>query len=131
MVFLSCEKQVNTSFYWNNSTYCFNTEVYSSTSSSSSHDMHRYVKYLDRPPYPGQVEESCRIEQISLILRERPSIYPKTASCEEIRNELLCGFKFNWLHVSCQCDGPNNCYLDDANKIQCDNCMYVRRRMHA
>ncbi|KAG6671336.1 hypothetical protein I3843_Q000700 [Carya illinoinensis] len=70
MVFLSCEKQVNTSFYWNNSTYCFNTEVYSSTSSSSSHDMHRYVKYLDRLPYPGQVEESCRIEQISLISRE-------------------------------------------------------------
>ncbi|XP_042978657.1 uncharacterized protein LOC122309297 isoform X1 [Carya illinoinensis] len=32
--------------------------------------MHRYVKYLDRLPYPGQVEESCRIEQISLISRE-------------------------------------------------------------
>ncbi|KAG6635663.1 LEAF RUST 10 DISEASE-RESISTANCE LOCUS RECEPTOR-LIKE PROTEIN KINASE-like 2.3 [Carya illinoinensis] len=89
MVFLSCEKQVNSPSYWNvSSTNCFTNGVYSSNSTSSS-QMHRYVAY-DLTLYPEEVEESCRIEQISLIISTEALQY-------------------------------TNCYLDDANKIQCFN----------
>ncbi|XP_040988505.1 rust resistance kinase Lr10-like [Juglans microcarpa x Juglans regia] len=119
MAFLSCEKQVNSS-YFNIPTNCSKKGVYSSKYSSSSSQMHRYVAY-DLSPYPEEVEESCRLEIISLISREAHRYTKAGPSCEEIHNELLYGFSLHWFRVYCECDA-GYCYPDDyANKIQCRN----------
>ncbi|XP_035543190.1 uncharacterized protein LOC109001065 isoform X2 [Juglans regia] len=131
IAFLSCEKQVINSEYsdLNIPTNCSEKGVYSSKYSSSSSQMHRYVAY-DLTPLPEEVEESCRLDIISLISLEADGYteaahrYKKAApSCEEIHNELLYGFMLYWFQVYCKCDaGPTDCYLDEyASKIQCWN----------
>ncbi|XP_035543188.1 LEAF RUST 10 DISEASE-RESISTANCE LOCUS RECEPTOR-LIKE PROTEIN KINASE-like 2.8 [Juglans regia] len=118
MAFLSCEKQViNSKYsYLNIPTNCSKNEVYSSKYSSSSSQMHRYVTYQENIN-PEMVEESCRLELISLISDGYTEAAP---SCEKIHNELLYGFRLYWFRVYCEyCDGCD--YDDDANKIQCWN----------
>ncbi|KAG6687163.1 hypothetical protein I3842_11G056500 [Carya illinoinensis] len=76
-----------------------------------------YVAY-NLTPYPGEIEESCRLELMSGISWEFTHRDTKAPSCEEIHNELLYGFRLDWLQAVCPeyCD---YCYLGEGNKIQC------------
>ncbi|KAG6687164.1 hypothetical protein I3842_11G056500 [Carya illinoinensis] len=78
---------------------------------------HSYVAY-NLTPYPGEIEESCRLELMSGISWEFTHRDTKAPSCEEIHNELLYGFRLDWLQAVCPeyCD---YCYLGEGNKIQC------------
>ncbi|KAG6635657.1 LEAF RUST 10 DISEASE-RESISTANCE LOCUS RECEPTOR-LIKE PROTEIN KINASE-like 2.5 isoform X1 [Carya illinoinensis] len=118
MAILSCEKPVHSPSYLKIATNCFKNGVYSSKySSSSNSEMHSYVAY-NLTPYPGEIEESCRLELMSGISWEFTHRDTKAPSCEEIHNELLYGFRLDWLQAVCPeyCD---YCYLGEGNKIQC------------
>ncbi|XP_035540122.1 LEAF RUST 10 DISEASE-RESISTANCE LOCUS RECEPTOR-LIKE PROTEIN KINASE-like 2.3 [Juglans regia] len=105
MVFLNCEKRVNSSQYLNKST-CFGNRAYASNSSSSQPEAgFRYVIYNQTKA--GVVEDLCQVEHIfptswpsvrNLLPEDSSSI-----SCTDLHNLLLYGFELSWWTPSTYC----------------------------
>lgn len=118
VVFVKCEKPVNSSEYLDIST-CFKDGVDSSNSSSSPSKRYRYVLFLE--PAVGDIEDSCQGEQMSLTSRKDPYEDPEKVSCTDVHDGLEYGFLLSWLRVKCgnSCGRRDTCYLDGANNIRC------------
>lgn len=118
VVFVKCEKPVNSSEYLDIST-CFKDGVDSSNSSSFPSKRYRYVLFLE--PSVGDIEDSCQGEQMSLTSRQGPYEDPEKVSCTDVHDGLEYGFLLSWLRVKCgnSCGRRDTCYLDGANNIRC------------
>nr|XP_023916370.1 LEAF RUST 10 DISEASE-RESISTANCE LOCUS RECEPTOR-LIKE PROTEIN KINASE-like 2.2 [Quercus suber] len=103
LVWMSCEKPVNSPLYLDTSTCNYNDN------SSSRSDSKRYRYVTVGITNASQVEDSCQVEKMSLtswpINNDDPNI-----SCTDVHHELAYGFELSWL--------DSNCYLDDANHVQ-------------
>lgn len=119
VVFVHCEKPVKSELYLNISA-CFDTNgvVYSSNNSKR---YYRYVLFYD--PSFGDIEESCQVQQMSLLAlsdlyleRGRGNI-----SCTDLQELLAFGFKVSWYRVYCgSCTGSRDrCYVDKEKKFHC------------
>ncbi|KAK7858148.1 uncharacterized protein LOC111985843 [Quercus suber] len=118
VVFMSCEKPVNTPFYLDTST-CNENGEYSSNSSISHSKRYKYVTIIGDRIRAKDVEDSCRLEQMVLTFRPRndnPNI-----SCTEVHNELVYGLELSWIQAICDrnCGRGNSCYRNDLNRVQC------------
>ncbi|XP_075648444.1 LEAF RUST 10 DISEASE-RESISTANCE LOCUS RECEPTOR-LIKE PROTEIN KINASE-like 2.3 [Castanea sativa] len=124
MVFMSCERPVNTPFYLDTST-CIDNGDYSSNSSISHSKRYKYVTIDARVM---DVKDSCRLEQ--MVLTSRPGNDHPNISCSEIHNDLVYGFELSWIQVICDryCGG-NSCYRNDLNRVQCDSKIGLGRRL--
>jgi hypothetical protein len=119
VVFLKCEKPVNSPWYFDIS--CLKNGVYSSNSSLSHSKKHTYFLLSS---YTGVVEDLCQVAQVSVSPR-----WPWVAnddlrnniSCTAVRNKLLFGFELSWYRVYCQrlCGENDYCYLDEKNNVTC------------
>ena len=122
MVWMSCEKPVNSPFYLDASTCNIdNGDQYSSNSSISHFKRYRYVK-LGRTN-ATDVVDLCKVEQM-FITRWPGNDDPINISCTDVHNELVYGFELSWLDGIGICEsycGRNYyyCYLDEANHLQC------------
>ena len=118
VVFMSCEKPVNTPFYLDTST-CKENGEYSSNSSISHYKRYKYVTIGTISA--TEVEDSCRLEQ--MVLTSRPGNDHPNISCSEIHNDLVYGFELSWIQVICDsyCGRGNYCYRNDLNRVQCDS----------
>ncbi|KAL4594847.1 hypothetical protein ACB092_12G048600 [Castanea dentata] len=124
MVFMSCERPVNTPFYLDTST-CIDNGDYSSNSSISHSKRYKYVTIDARVM---DVKDSCRLEQ--MVLTSRPGNDHPNISCSEIHNDLVYGFELSWIQVICDsyCGG-NSCYRNDLNRVQCYSKIGLGRRL--
>uniref|UniRef100_A0A7N2KLB1 Protein kinase domain-containing protein n=2 Tax=Quercus lobata TaxID=97700 RepID=A0A7N2KLB1_QUELO len=69
------------------------------------------------------VEDSCKVEQ--MFLTSWPgNDDPINTSCTDAHNELLYGFELSWLQVIF-----NDCYLDDANHVQCEGLHFAAKNL--
>ncbi|KAK4595085.1 hypothetical protein RGQ29_018728 [Quercus rubra] len=114
VVFMSCEKLVNTPFYLDTST-CTDNGEYSSNSSSISHSK-RYKYVSVRTISVKDVKDSCTVEKI--ILTSWPGNDNPNISCTEVHNELVYGFELSWI-CGINCGRDRHCYLFDLNHVQC------------
>ena len=120
VVFMSCEKPVNSPFYLDTST-CNGNGEYTSNSSISHSKRYKYVTTgIIRPK---DVEDSCRLEQ--MVLTSRPRNDNPNISCTEVHNELVYGFELSWFSAICEihCGRGHPCYLDDLNNVRCEGKM--------
>ena len=120
VVFMSCEKPVNTRFYLDTST-CKENGEYSSNSSISHYKRYKYV--TTGTISAMEVEDSCRLEQ--MVLTSRPRNDNPNISCTEVHNELVYGFELSWFSAICEihCGRGHPCYLDDLNNVRCEGKM--------
>ena len=118
MVFMSCEKPVNTPFYLDTST-CTDNGEYSSNSSISHYKRYKYVTIGTISA--TEVEDSCRLEQ--MVLTSRPRNDNPNISCTEVHNELVYGLELSGIQVICDsyCGRGNYCYRNDLNRVQRDS----------
>ncbi|XP_050265761.1 rust resistance kinase Lr10-like isoform X1 [Quercus robur] len=121
VVWMSCEKPVNSPFYLDASTCNIdNGDEYSSNSSISHFKRYRYVK-VGRTN-AADVVDSCKVEQM-FITSWPGNDDPINISCADVHNELVYGFELSWLTGFCKsyCGRWNRgeCYLDDGNNVQC------------
>ena len=118
VVFMSCEKPVNTQFYLDTSTFKENGE-YSSNSSISHYKRYKYVTIGTISA--TEVEDSCRLEQ--MVLTSRPGNDHPNISCTEVHNELVYGLELSGIQVICDsyCGRGNYCYRNDLNRVQRDS----------
>ena len=120
VVFMSCEKPVNSPFYLDTST-CNGNGEYTKNSSISHSKRYKYVTTgIIRPK---DVEDSCRLEQ--MVLTSRPRNDNPNISCTEVHNELVYGFELSWFRDICEiyCGRGDLCNFDDLNNIRCDSKM--------
>jgi hypothetical protein len=107
-VFVNCEKPTISQFYVNISA-CF-------INSSKSY---RYIQV--GTTYPVDVEDTCQVEQISLMTGKQ--FYPENNTfCSDVHNNILVyGFELLWFQAYCgNCTGRHNlCKLDYANNVRC------------
>ncbi|XP_050251046.1 rust resistance kinase Lr10-like [Quercus robur] len=107
LVWMSCEKPVNSPLYLDTSTCNYNDN---SSSISDSKTRYRYVTV--GITNASQVEDSCQVEKMFLtswpINNEDPNI-----SCTDVHHELAYGFELSW--------HGRNCYLDMTNHVRCDD----------
>ncbi|XP_023905300.1 rust resistance kinase Lr10-like isoform X2 [Quercus suber] len=121
VVWMSCEKPVNSPLYLDASTCNIdNGDQYSSNSSISHFKTYRYVKVGRTSAI--YVEDSCKVEQ--MFLTSWPgNDDPINISCADVHNELVYGFELSWLRDVCRsyCGrwGDAYCCLDDADHVQC------------
>ncbi|KAK7809600.1 putative ring-h2 finger protein atl21a, partial [Quercus suber] len=116
LVWMSCEKSVNSPLYLDTSTCNYNDN------SSSTSDSKRYRYVTVGITSSSQVENSCQVEKMFLTSWPINNI-----SCKDVRDELVYGFEISWLYGICNshCGGDNYyCQLDDANNVQCIDRMY-------
>ncbi|KAG6656002.1 LEAF RUST 10 DISEASE-RESISTANCE LOCUS RECEPTOR-LIKE PROTEIN KINASE-like 2.2 isoform X1 [Carya illinoinensis] len=119
VVFLKCEKPVNSTDYLDVST-CSDNGSYSSNSSLSHSKRYRYVLFLDaiKAEY---VENLCQVEQI-MTLSSSPLSYqavPRKISCTDFHNELVeYGFELSFAQ-NCGCNNGERCSLSDSGVVQC------------
>ena len=117
VVFMSCEKPVNSPFYLDTST-CNGNGEYTSNSSISHSKRYKYVTTgIIRPK---DVEDSCRLEQ--MVPTSRPRNDNPNISCTEVHNELVYGFELSWFSSTiCEihCGRRHPCHLDDLNNVRC------------
>ena len=113
LVWMSCEKPVNSPLYLDTSTCNYNDN----SSSISDSKRYRYVK-VGRTS-ASQVEDSCQVEKMFLTSWPTNNDDPNI-SCTDVHHELAYGFELSWLRRVCksQCY-TSSCYLDDANHVQC------------
>ncbi|KAK7835746.1 hypothetical protein CFP56_023223 [Quercus suber] len=106
LVWMSCEKPVNSPLYLDTSTCNYNDN------SSSISDSKRYRNVTVGITTASQVEDSCQVEKMFLtswpINNDDPNI-----SCTDVHHELAYGFELSW--------SGSDCYLDVANHVQCDD----------
>ncbi|GMY07490.1 rust resistance kinase Lr10-like isoform X1 [Fagus crenata] len=115
VVWMSCEKPVNSPFYLDTST-C-NSSIFNSHSKGKRY---RYVK-VGRRTNATDVEDSCKVEQ--MFLTSWPGNEdPNNVSCKDVHNELVYGFELSWLQGNCEsyCGRNSYCYLNDTNHVLCD-----------
>ncbi|KAK4559980.1 hypothetical protein RGQ29_008961 [Quercus rubra] len=123
VVWMSCEKPVNSPFYLDASTCNIdNGDQYSSNSSISHFKRYRYVK-VGRTN-ATDVVDLCKVEQM-FITSWPGNDDPINISCADVHNELVYGFELSWLTGFCKsyCGRwyLGGCYLDDGNHVQCFN----------
>ena len=115
LVWMSCEKPVNSPLYLDTSTCNYNNN----SSSISDSKRYRYVK-VGRTN-ASQVEDSCQVEKMFL------TSWPIN---NDDHHELAYGFELSWLSAFCgsYCNSYTNaiylqypCYLNDTNHVQCHN----------
>ncbi|XP_050251045.1 rust resistance kinase Lr10-like isoform X5 [Quercus robur] len=125
MVFMSCERPVNTPFYLDTST-CIDNGEYSFNSSISHSKRYKYVTIDARVM---DVKDSCRLEQ--MVLTSRPGNDHPNISCSEIHNDLVYGFEPSWIRVICEsyCGIGSSCYRNDLNRVECDSKIGLGRRL--
>jgi hypothetical protein len=126
MIFVKCEKPVNSGYHLNISACFEDGVVYSSNSSLSHSKMYRYVLFSRRAEDLGDL---CQVEQISLTSwSERYDDNFRNISCTEFYDELLFGFQLFWYRAYCGSCGYAYCYLDSANNtVSCSpNGAYVK-----
>ncbi|KAM4080202.1 hypothetical protein ACB094_09G174100 [Castanea mollissima] len=117
MIFMSCEKPVNTPLYLNTSTCIYNGE-YSSNSSISHSKRYKYVKIREEMSLKD-VKDSCKVEQTVMtswpLQNDSPNI-----SCTEVHNQLAYGFRLSWHPLICEriC-GWRSCRIDELKGVQC------------
>nr|XP_023916382.1 rust resistance kinase Lr10-like [Quercus suber] len=91
LVWMSCEKPVNSSLYLDTSTCNYNDN------SSSISDSKRYRYVTVGITNASQVEDSCQVEKMFLtswpINNDDPNI-----SCTDVHNKLVYGFELSWLY---------------------------------
>ena len=92
VVFLSCEKPVNTPFYLDTSTWNENGE-YSSNSSISHSKRYKYVTIGTISA--KDVRDSCKVEM--LVMTSWPGNDNPIISCTEVHNKLVYGFELSWI----------------------------------
>ncbi|KAK7851453.1 pentatricopeptide repeat-containing protein [Quercus suber] len=92
VVFLSCEKPVNTPFYLDTST-CNDNGEYSSNSSISHSKRYKYVTI--GTIRAKDVEDSCKLEQ--MVMTSWPGSDNPDISCTEVHNKLVYGFELSWI----------------------------------
>ncbi|KAK7848908.1 hypothetical protein CFP56_004153 [Quercus suber] len=117
LVWMSCEKPVNSPLYLDTSTCNYNDN------SSSISDSKRYRYVTLGITDASLVEDSCQVEKMFLTSWPMNNDDPNI-SCKDIHNELVYGFELSWLRGICDtyCGiGNYYCYLDDANHVQCDD----------
>ena len=118
MVFVKCEKPVNSSYHLNISP-CFEDGVHSSNSSLSHSKKHTYFLLSNEI---GYVEDLCRVAQVSVSpwLWEASDDLRNNISCTAVRNKLLFGFELSWYRAYCErCRRNDYCYLDEKNNVTC------------
>jgi hypothetical protein len=107
-VFVNCEKPAISRFYVNISD-CF----------INSSKRYRYIQVGITDLV--DVEDTCQVEQISLMTGKQ--FYPENNTfCSDIHNNILVyGFELSWFQAYCgNCTGRHNlCYLDYANNVSC------------
>ncbi|XP_050282739.1 LEAF RUST 10 DISEASE-RESISTANCE LOCUS RECEPTOR-LIKE PROTEIN KINASE-like 2.2 [Quercus robur] len=113
VVFMSCEKPVN-------SPYCLDT-------STCIHNSSNYISHSKRYSYvkvgktnAAEVADLCRVEKITQTSWPRND--GPNVSCKDVHNELVYGFEISWLRGNCQsiCGRKfTKCYLNDTNHVQC------------
>nr|XP_023871446.1 LEAF RUST 10 DISEASE-RESISTANCE LOCUS RECEPTOR-LIKE PROTEIN KINASE-like 2.4 [Quercus suber] len=108
LALMSCEKPVNSPLYLDISTCNYNDN---SSSISDSQRRYRYVK-VGRTNASELVEDSCQVEKMFRTSRPTNNDDPNI-SCKDVHNELAYGFELSWF--------GSDCYLDDANHVQCDD----------
>ena len=112
VVYMSCEKPVNSQYYLDTSTCIDNSSNYISHSKR-----YRYVKV--GKTNATEVADSCRVEKITRTSWPRND--DPNVSCKDVHNELVYGFEISWLGGNCQsiCGRKGYCYLNDTNHVQC------------
>ncbi|KAG7981345.1 hypothetical protein I3843_05G229300 [Carya illinoinensis] len=119
VVFLKCEKPVNSTDYLDVST-CSDNGSYPSNSSLSHSKRYRYVLFLDaiKAEY---VANLCQVEQI-MTLSSSPlsnQAVPRKISCTDFHNELVeYGFELSFAQ-NCGCNNGERCSLSDSGVVQC------------
>ena len=118
VVFLSCEKPVNTPFYLDTST-CNENGEYSSNSSISHSKRYKYVTIGTISA--KDVRDSCKVEM--LVMASWPGNDNPIISCTEVHNKLVYGFELSWNRFICesQCGRGRSCYFDNLNLVQCNS----------
>ncbi|KAK7823263.1 hypothetical protein CFP56_035700 [Quercus suber] len=120
LVWMSCEKPVNSPLYLDTSTCNYNDN------SSSISDSKRYRYVTVGITNASQVEDSCQVEKMFLtswpINNDDPNI-----SCTDVHHELAYGFELSWLETNCgsYCPISSECYLNDTNHLQCNDTVYM------
>ncbi|XP_075639248.1 LEAF RUST 10 DISEASE-RESISTANCE LOCUS RECEPTOR-LIKE PROTEIN KINASE-like 2.3 isoform X2 [Castanea sativa] len=121
MIFMSCEKPVNTPLYLNTSTCIYNGE-YSSNSSISHSKRYKYVTIGEVISMTVKdVKDSCKVEQMVMTSWPPQNDNPNI-SCIEVHNQLAYGFRLSWHPLICEsiCGWPF-CRSDELKRVQCDN----------
>nr|XP_023919653.1 uncharacterized protein LOC112031201 [Quercus suber] len=118
MVFLSCEKPVNTPFYLDTST-CNDNGYYSSNSSISRSKRYKYVTIGTISAKDAR--DSCKVEM--LFMTSWPGNDNPIISCTEVLNKLVYGFELSRNRFICesQCGRGRSCYFDNLNLVQCNS----------
>ena len=115
LVWMSCEKPVNSPLYLDTSTCNYNDN----SSSISDSKRHRYVTVGTTKI--SEVEDSCQVEKIFLTSWPINNI-----SCKDVHDDLVYGFEISWLRGICNsyCGGDSGdnyyCYLNETNHLQCE-----------
>ncbi|XP_030947422.1 LEAF RUST 10 DISEASE-RESISTANCE LOCUS RECEPTOR-LIKE PROTEIN KINASE-like 2.8 isoform X2 [Quercus lobata] len=100
VVWMSCEKPVNSPFYLDASTCNIdNGDQYPSNSSISHFKRYRYVK-VGRTN-ATDVVDLCKVEQM-FITSWPGNDDPSNISCADVHNELVYGFELSWLRGFCK-----------------------------
>ncbi|XP_065622040.1 rust resistance kinase Lr10-like isoform X2 [Quercus suber] len=121
VVWMSCEKPVNSTFYLDASTCNIgNGDQYSSNSSISHFKRYRYVKF--GRTNATDVVDLCKVEQ--MFITSWPGNDDRiNISCADVPNELVYGFELSWLTGTCKSHcrrwSDDDCYLDDGNHVHC------------
>ncbi|XP_030934821.1 rust resistance kinase Lr10-like isoform X1 [Quercus lobata] len=118
LVWMSCEKPVNSPLYLDTSTCNYNDN---SSSISDSKTRYRYVKAGRTTA--SEVEDSCQVEKMSLTSWPTNNDDPNI-SCTDVHHELAYGFELSWLNGEGNCENycpiyGSKCYLNDMNHLQC------------
>ncbi|XP_075648443.1 LEAF RUST 10 DISEASE-RESISTANCE LOCUS RECEPTOR-LIKE PROTEIN KINASE-like 2.2 [Castanea sativa] len=120
LVWMSCEKPVNSTLYLDTCNY--------NNDSSSISDSKRYRYVTVGITNASEVEDSCQVEKMFLTSWPINNDDPANISCTDVHNELVYGFELSWLGGICDSYCPGDCYLDEANHIQCyDGSTVVQR----
>ncbi|XP_075636999.1 LEAF RUST 10 DISEASE-RESISTANCE LOCUS RECEPTOR-LIKE PROTEIN KINASE-like 2.5 [Castanea sativa] len=122
MIFMSCEKPVNTPLYLNTSTCIYNGE-YSSNSSISHSKRYKYVTIGEVISMTVKdVKDSCKVEQ-TVMTSWPPQNDNPNISCTEVHNQLAYGFRLSWYPLICEriCGRQRSCTIDELNRVQCDS----------
>jgi hypothetical protein len=126
MIFVECEKPVNSRYHLNISA-CIEDGVYPNSK--------RYIYALfgyERDAV--ELGDLCQVEQISFISKSDRYYYAdlRNISCTNFHNDLLRGFELSWSKLYCG-SRVEDCCLDEANNIvSCyQEGAYIKELMHA
>ncbi|GMN51681.1 hypothetical protein TIFTF001_020832 [Ficus carica] len=121
VIFFTCESRVLNSSYIDASPCVFNRTFSSETSFlSSSKQYYSYYYIFDDYSFrPEELDESCWIEQMSLVTKGHVN---KKPTSNNFHNLLVYGFELSWLQSFATTE-DDTCYVDeeDSNRVRCIN----------